>query len=253
MIVAAHQPHYLPWLGYLDKLSKADVFVVMDDLQYEAQNFQNRQRVKLNNGVSWLTVPLEKGAQADRICDKRIAHGGSAREHWQRRTWLTLVTHYGKAPHWAAYADELHDLYTRRWERLVELDLHVLGLARRWLGITGPVLQSSSLGLVGHKTDRIIDLCRKVGARVYLSGRGGSTEYLDVEALRRAGIAVRWQRFEHPRYPQRYPQLGFVPGLAFLDLVLNCGPASRDILRGPAGRDILRGVSVPAAIAGGAP
>ena len=57
MILAAHQPHYLPWLGYLDKMAKADVFVVMDDLQYERENFQNRQKLKLNNGPAWISVP----------------------------------------------------------------------------------------------------------------------------------------------------------------------------------------------------
>lgn len=234
MIVAAHQPSYLPWLGYLDKMAKADVFVVMDDLQYEAQNFQNRQRVKLNSGAAWLTVPLERGNQGDRICDKRIANAGNPKQHWQRCQWATLRTHYGKAPHWARYAAELEEVYTRPWQRLVDLDLHLLDLARGWLAITGPVLQSSSLGLEGHKTDRIIDLCRKVGAKVYLSGSGGSTDYLDADALRRAGIAVMWQHFAHPSYPQRYPQLGFVPNLAFLDLLFNCGPDSRQVLRGGA-------------------
>ena len=107
MIVAAHQPHYMPWLGYLDKLAKADLFVVMDDLQYEAQNYQNRQRLKLANGVQWLTVPLERGSQTDRICDKRIDNRGSQRQHWQRRTWLTIELNYRRAPYWERYADEL--------------------------------------------------------------------------------------------------------------------------------------------------
>jgi hypothetical protein len=228
--VAAHQPSYLPWLGYLDKLARADLFVVMDDMQYEARNFQNRNRIKLNNGVHWLTVPLHRGAQSERILDKRIDNGGSARQHWQRRTWLTLQHHYGRAPHFARYADELAEVYARRWERLIDLDLHMLELARRWFGISGPVLRSSTLGLEGSKTDRIIDLCRKVGARAYLSGGGASCDYLDVEGLRKAGITVFWQRFAHPSYPQRYPGLGFVPRLAFLDLLFNCGPESRDIL-----------------------
>jgi len=230
VILAAHQPSYLPWLGYLDKMAKADVFVVMDDLQYEAQNFQNRNKLKLNNGPAWVTVPLVKGAQTDRICDKRVNNDQSDKEHWQRKTWLTIKTHYGRAPHFARYADELEALYARRWERLVDVDLHVLELARRWFGITVPVLHSSSLELVGQKTERIVDMCKKVGAKVYLSGRGGSTGYLDVELLRREGITVMWQQFAHPTYPQRYPDQGFVPYLAFLDLLLNCGPDSRDIL-----------------------
>ena len=230
MILAAHQPSYLPWLGYLDKMAKADVFVVMDDLQYEAQNFQNRNRIKRNDGAGWLTVPLERGAQTDRICDKRIRNQPGSREHWARKHWTAIQIHYRRAPYFDHYADELEAMYAARWERLVDLDLHVLGLARRWLDIKVPCLKSSSLELVGHKTDRIIDMCRKVGARVYLSGRGGSTSYLDVEALRRAGISVAWQTFQHPVYPQRYPALGFVSHLAFLDLLFHCGPASRVVL-----------------------
>lgn len=230
MILAAHQPSYLPWLGYLDKMAKADVFVVMDDLQYEAQNYQNRNRIKRNDGAAWLTVPLERGAQTDRICDKVIQNHASAREHWQRKTWRTIGIHYGPTQHFARYRDELHEVFARTWEKLVDVDLHVLELARRWFDITVPVVRSSSLGLAGQKTERIIDMCRKVGATSYLSGRGGSTTYLDVELMKRAGIDVLWQHFDHPTYPQRYPALGFVPQLAFLDLVLNCGPESRSIL-----------------------
>ncbi|HTR54208.1 MAG TPA: WbqC family protein [Kofleriaceae bacterium] len=230
MIVAAHQPHYLPWLGYLDKLAKADLFVVMDDLQYEAQNFQNRQRMKLAAGAAWLTVPLHHGAQAERICDKRIDNGGGLRHHWQIRHWRTLAVHYGRAPYFATYAPELRELYTRPWASLVELDLHVLELARSWLAIRTPIVRASALGLRGAKTERLIDLCRTVGAHAYLTGSGGSAGYLDAERMGRAGIGVIWQQFDHPRHAQRYPERGFASHLGFLDLVLNCGPRARDIL-----------------------
>jgi hypothetical protein len=230
MIVAAHQPHYMPWLGYLDKLAKADLFVIMDDLQYEAQNFQNRQRLKLANGAQWVTVPLERGAQTDQIRDKRIDNTGSKRQHWQRRTWLTLEFNYRRSPYWRHYADELRAVYAHPWVSLLELDMKMLELARRWLCIDTPVIRASGLRLKGQKTDRLIDLCRKVDARCYLSGGGGSTGYLDVEMFGRAGIGVVWQHFNHPRYEQRYTESGFVSHLGFLDLLLNCGPASRDIL-----------------------
>jgi len=231
VIVAAHQPHYLPWLGYLDKLARADVFVVMDDLQYEAQNFQNRQRLKLNDGPHWMTVPLEHGAQFERICDRRIDNSGrGGRHHWQIKTWRTLLVHYARAPHFDRYADALEDVFVRRWSYLVDLDLHMLDLARTWFGITRPIVRASSLGLRGAKTARIIDFCDKLGAKVYLSGRGGSTGYLDTGAMARAGIALAWQQFRHPTYPQRYPHLGFVSHLGFLDLLLNCGPDARAML-----------------------
>ncbi len=241
MIVAAHQPAYLPWLGYLDKLAKADLFVVMDDLQYEAQNFQNRNRVKLDRGPHWLTVPLLRGAQTDCVMDKRIDNTGcGGRHHWQRRTWRTLEIHYGRAPHFARYAPALEDTFRRRWDWLVELDLHILDLARGWFGITRPIVRASSLGLGGAKTARIRAMCEAVGAHAYLSGRGGSTGYLDTGELARAGITTLWQHFTHPQYPQRYAGLGFASHLAFLDLLFNCGPDATAILWG-SGRALTAG------------
>jgi hypothetical protein len=230
VIVAAHQPHYLPWLGYLAKVAACDLFVVMDDLQYEAQNFQNRNRVKINHGAHWLTVPLEHGPREQRICDKRIDDRGHGRHHWQRRSWQTLRIHYGGAPFFARYEAVLHDVYARPWRRLVELDLHLLALHLDWFAIRTPVLLASSLGLDGHQSERIASLCRAVGATTYLSGGGGSRRYLDVARLERAGVRVAWQSFHHPIYPQRYPQRGFVPRLAALDLLLNRGPGARSVL-----------------------
>lgn len=232
MIVAAHQPHYLPWLGYLDKIARADLFVVMDDLQFENQNFQNRQRIKLATGAAWLTVPVHRGSQHDRICEKTIISSANPRHHWQHRHWETLRNNYSHAPYFATYADELHDVYTRRWENLIDLDRHVLSLALRWLDIRTPILSSSQLMLTGAKTDRLIDMCTKLRATHYYTGSGGSTDYLDVDQLARAGVTVEWQHFQHPRYPQRHPRAGFVSHLGFIDLVLNCGPQSRELLLG---------------------
>src|SRR5262245_50290270 len=124
----------------------------MDDLQYESQNFQNRNRVKLNHGPHWLSVPLLAGPRADRVIDKRIDNAGrGSRHHWQRRTWRTLEVHYGPSPFWALYAPALEDVFVRRWDWLLDLDLHMLDLARLWLGITKPIVRSSSLGLRGVK------------------------------------------------------------------------------------------------------
>jgi hypothetical protein len=245
MIVAAHQPHYLPWLGYLAKLASCELFVVMDDLQYEAQNFQNRNRIKVNNGAAWLTVPLVRGAQNERIRDKVIHDRQSAKEHWQRRSWETLCVHYGACRWFGHYARELQEVYTRRWRTLLELQLHLLELHRGWFGLRTPVLLASSLGLSGARTTRILDLCRAVGADVYLSGSGASTAYLDTELLASAEVRVAWQQYHHPAYPQRYPGLGFVPRLAAIDLLLNCGPRSCDILL--AGIETERRIGVTAA------
>jgi hypothetical protein len=239
MIVAAHQPHFLPWLGYLHKIASADLFVVMDDLQFEAQNFQNRNRVKVNNGTTWLTVPLVRGSQRDRICDKRIADPANPKEDWRRRGWLTLTTHYAKAPHFRDYAPELEETFARTYGSLLELDLHLLRLFMAWMEIKTPVVLASTLSLEGQKTARIVQMCQRVGASTYLSGSGGSIGYLELDAFERAGIKLIFQEFVHPVYEQRYPALGFTKNLAALDLLLNCGPASSRMLLGGAPRGLL--------------
>ena len=173
MIVAAHQPHYLPWLGYLDKLAKADLFVVMDDLQYEAQNFQNRQRVKLNDGAH-----VADGAARAR----RAGRSHLRQAHRQRAAAATPAL---AAPHVAHARDPLSAARrtsratptssatsTRAVGRACSSSTCTCSTSRaRWLGITTPIVRASSLGLAGQKTDRIIDMCKKVGARAYLSGR----------------------------------------------------------------------------------
>jgi hypothetical protein len=229
MILAAHQPHFLPWLGYLAKIAASDLFVVMDDLQYEAQNFQNRNRLKLNHGAQWITVPLERGPQEESIAEKRINNSGNPKEHWQRKTWQTLLIHYGSTPYFRRYQRDLEEVFTRPWFRLIDLDLHMLSLHLRWFEIKTPVLLASSLDLSGQKTDRILSLCRAVKADTYLSGKGGSRGYLDVAELARAGVRVEWHDFAHPIYRQRYG--AFVSHLGALDMLLNCGPESARVLR----------------------
>src|SRR5579864_8786440 len=113
MIVAAHQPSYLPGLAYLDKMAKSDVFVVMDDLPFEANRFLNRQRIKVSDGDGWLSVPVV--VQPDpRIAAVRIDGDIS----WRRRTWVAIETHYGSAPFFDRYADELHAVFDQPWDRL---------------------------------------------------------------------------------------------------------------------------------------
>jgi hypothetical protein len=232
MIVAAHQPAYLPWLGYLDKMAKADLFVIMDDLPFEPRNFHHRNRIKHESGAAWLTVPVLPGAtEQQRLADVLVDNGAPLDHHWQVRTWRTLVASYRRAPYFPRYVDDLRFVYTQPWRKLVDLQMYLIDLGRRWLRIRTPVIRASTLELAGDDlTDRLIDLCRKTGARAYLSGSGNATRTLDAERMGRAGLGVIWQCFDHPQYTQPYGD--FVPQLAFLDLLFNCGDASRDILFG---------------------
>jgi hypothetical protein len=231
MILAAHQPYFLPWPAYFDKIARAERFVLLDHVQYGSESFQNRNRIKIHSGAHWITVPVARHGLTERICDKQIANGTSTRDDWQRRLWRTIEESYRRAPHFASYREPLADVFHRRWTLLADLDLALIELVMRWLGIDTPLVRSTTLAVSGQKTELIGDLCRLLGADTYLSGVGGSRSYLDESLLSRAGVAVRWHNFAQPPYRQLHPAAGFVANLSVLDLLLNCGPESADLLR----------------------
>jgi WbqC-like protein family len=230
MIVAVHQPHFLPWLGYLDKMIRSDVFILLDDVQFERRNYQNRTQIRLDGQARWLTVPVLQHSQKERIVDKQIDNPSEAGARWWGPNHFQTLRHcYRHARFFELYAPRLRAMLETRWDRLIQLNQASLDFLRDVLDIQTPIVTSSELGVTGHKSELLINLCRAVGGSTYLAGMGGSRNYVDVEAFERAGIQVRWQEFRHPRYPQCGPE-PFIPGLSAIDILLNCGPRSRDLL-----------------------
>jgi hypothetical protein len=232
MIVAIHQPHFLPWLGYLDRMRQADLFILLDDVQFERRNYQNRVRIKTGQGAQWLCVPVVKGSQSDQIVDKLIHDPCTGHHRWGRRAFATLQYAYQGARHFGEFAPAIREIFETRWEKLVDLDWALTELLRDALQIRTPIVRSSELKVPGRKSELILNLCRAVAADVFLGGLGGSRGYLDEGTFAEAGIQVVWQKFTHPRYPQHPRPQEFTPGLSAIDLILNCGPDSPAILRG---------------------
>ena len=231
MIVAIHQPCYLPWLGYLQRMAQADVFVLLDHVQFERANYQNRTRILVEGEARWLTVPVVQRSQKERIVDKEIDNRLEGSRHWSRAHLGTLRHAYRAAPFANLYLPVLKDILEARWALLADLDLALLELLREAFGIRTPLVRSSELGVAGAKSDLILGICRALGAHEFLGGTGGSRAYLDAEAFRRAGIRVRWQDFRHPAYAQ-CGDAPFVPGLSAADLLLNRGSAGRHLFVG---------------------
>ena len=227
MIVAIHQPHYLPWLGYLHRMAHVDLFILLDHVQFERRNRQNRSQIRLDGEARWLTVPVAQHSQKERIIDKLVDNEDPRR--WGGIHYATLRHAYREAEHFKAYGSTLHTILEAHWERLVDLNRATLEFMREAFEIRTPLARSSELGVEGAKSDLILNLCRAVGADALLAGFGGSRQYLDPEAFARAGVRVQWHEFTHPEYPQCGAQ-PFIPGLAALDLLFNCGPASRALL-----------------------
>jgi len=227
MLVAIHQPHYLPWLGYLHRMARAQLFIVLDHVQFERGNYQNRTRVRVNGAPHWLTVPVQQRSQKERIAEKVIDNA----QPWGRQHFETLRRAYGSAGFFGMYAAPLGAIYAREWQRLADLDACTLDFLRDALDIRTPLVRSSALGVQGAKSELVLNLCKAVGASALLVGLGGSRHYLDRAAFAQAGIGLRMQDFAHPVYPQRGAQ-PFSAGLSALDLLFNCGPRSRDVLLG---------------------
>ena len=215
MRVAIHQPQYLPWLGYLDKLDRADVFVLLDTVQFKKNEWQNRNRIRTAQGWQYLTVPVlhEFPQRLDQV---RINN----QTDWRRKHVQALETHYGKAPHYGRYAPLFLELLARDWERLSLLNEAVLSALAGAFGITTPIVRASQFEAREEQTGRLVDLCKAVGADCYLAGAGGRG-YMNLEGFQAGGIAVEFQDFMSPEYAQVYRP--FVAGLSAVDLLFNCG------------------------------
>jgi hypothetical protein len=222
--VAILQPGYLPWLGFFEQLARSDVFVIYDDVQFDKHGWRNRNRIKSPAGPHWLTVPvLHSGKNLPTNAAVEIDHT----QPWARKHLGSIRQFYGRAPHLARYWPELEELLQRRWTLLIDLDLALVNLHARWLGLERPLLRSSALGIAGGQSERLLQHCLHFGATRYLSG-SAAREYLDVALFARHGIEVVWQDYVHPVYPQQHG--AFVSHLSTLDLLLNCGEQSRSIL-----------------------
>lgn len=225
MLVAIHQPHYLPWLRYFDKIARSDVFIVLDSVQFTKNGWQNRNKVKSASGPVLLTVPVHASLD-DALTGVRIRQDG----RWRKKHWKTLQQCYAKAPYFEEHAGFLEEVYGRSWERLAALNRCMLEYFVAALGIRTPLRYASELGVEGTATERLVELIRAVGGTRYYSGAFAVEEYLDQDLLVDEGIGLVLQHWEAPVYPQQHG--AFVPDLSLLDLLMNCGPRSLSVLLG---------------------
>jgi hypothetical protein len=215
MICAIHQPQYLPYLGFLDKIRGSDVFVFLDDCQFKKNEWQNRNRIRTKDGWQWLTIPVihRFGQSVNEVMINNTVN-------WRHKHLQSLITNYGKAPYFKDCLDFFEKSYEKDWERLADINLHFITHLMRAFGIERKTIRSSELNIESEATMRLVEICKRVGADTYLSGPGGKA-YLDEEKFRDVGIELVFQDFVHPEYEQQFQ--GFVPSLSSVDFLFNCG------------------------------
>jgi len=230
MILSAHQPQYLPWLGYFDKILKSDLFVFLDCVQYKKREFQNRNKIRTPQGPHWLTVPVvTKGRYTQLVHEVAVDNGTP----WAEDHWKALKANYTKAPFFNAYAPFFQKTYETHWERLSDLNIHLIRFLLQCFEIQTPLAMESEVGTENKSTDRLIELAVKLKASAYLSGVGGK-DYLEEEKFKTVGLRLAYQDFRHPTYPQLFMKSpeDFLPALSAVDLLFNHGPKAKEILRG---------------------
>ena len=221
MIVTIHQPSYLPWVPFLEKGLRSDVYVMLDNVQFEKNSETNRNRIKTAQGATWLTVPVSR--QSDTlIYEVQIRE---TQQGWRRKHRRTIEESYRKAPYFDVVAPPLFDLLDRNWESLLPLNLAVDKLFLEFGGFSGRVLSASEMEVPGTNWRKVLEICQALGADTYLSGLAGF-DYMDLPAFDEAGIKVLFQQYQHGEYPQRFPKVGFTPRLSALDLFMNLGVGS---------------------------
>jgi len=224
MIVSVHQPQFLPWRGYFDKIAKLDCFVILDTVQFKKNEYQNRNKIRTPDGWQWLTVPVAYKFPM-RIDEVPVNN----QSNWRRKHEQSLLANYKKAPHFDETMPLASTMYEREWERLTDLNTWNVVETCKALGIKTDIKYSKDFDLPEEPTGRLVELCKALGATEYLSGAGGNG-YLETETFEAEGISVAFQEYTHPTYPQR--DAAFELCMCTLDLMMNCGPESLSILAG---------------------
>ena len=219
MLVAVHQPNFLPWPGFFHKWLISDAMILLDTVQYEKNEWQNRNRIKTAQGAQWVTVPV-RYRYPQRIRDVEIAD-----QRWPRKACRGVEQAYAKAPFLADVWPHIRALLEQRWTHLAQLNTALIRCVGSMLGCRAPLYLASEMGVDEHDpSERLIALCRQLDGDGYLSGREGRN-YLDAGAFARSGIRLYFQQVEAPVYPQLHG--AFAPYLSVLDMLLNTGSDAR--------------------------
>lgn len=224
MVVTVHQPEHLPWLGFFHKAYRADCIVILDNVQFRKNYFQNRNKIRTREGWQWITVPVSRSLNT-LIKDVAI----SDEPRWKEKWWNAVYLSYKRSKFFDRYEKELRGILDASAGNLCALNVSLLNFVFKALGINARMVFASELGTEGRAGELILDICKKIKADAYFSGISGK-EYLDLDAFKSAGISVSFQEFHHPIYTQLYSP--FMPCMSAIDLIFNHGPASMNIING---------------------
>lgn len=221
--VSIHQPQYIPWVPFFDKILQSDIFVFLDNVQFQNNGIQNRNQIKGSQGPIWLTLPVKHNF-GQRICDTRITDTRVASKHLK-----SIEINYKKASCYDEVFALISEALDCKTDNLSQICCKSVIMLLDYLGYRGEIYKSSELGTEGKSNELLINICKEVNADIYISGQGGK-DYLDLESFKRSKIQVVFQNYKNQEYAQCFPKVGFCPDLSIVDLLFNKGRESLAVI-----------------------
>ena len=218
MVVAIHQPDYIPWLGLYYKIAHSDVFVYLDDAQYSNEAGHNVNKIKTPQGELKLKVPVEQHL-GDLICDVRTKD----ELKWKEKHLKTIQMNYSKSAHFDEVFPKLKEVFDAHNGTIADLNISINNMICKGFGINTKVVKSSDMDITSLREERVIDICLKLGADEYLSGNGARA-YQTEEHFISKGLKLTYLDYKPIEYKQLWnKQCGFLPYMSVLDYIFNCG------------------------------
>ena len=226
MTVVILQPGYLPWLGFFDQMYKSDRFVILDDVQYDKHSWRNRNRIKTDRGIQWLTVPVLISGKNQPIIKGVLIDN---KMNWRKKHLKGIEQNYKKSQFFKDYFYIFEETFSKEWKYLIDLDMEFIYRLNAVLGLNRKIIFASDLNIKTDKTERLITICQMLNASKYLTG-DAAKDYIDEDEFTKNNIELEFHNYSHPTYKQLYGE--FIPYLSIIDLIFNHGDESLEILTG---------------------
>ncbi len=227
MTVSIHQPNYLPWLGFFDKIAKSDIFVIFDDVQFPRgkNHFGHRNLIKTNSGSKWLTVPLLNKSDFKKFNEIEINYNG-----WNVEQLRLIDVFYKNTQYYTDYCYDLKELLHVKYNSLSAMNTELIKYFMKCLNINTQIIYSSEIcpeNIFG--SNKILHILKALSATTYITGSGpGSMRYIKEDDFKENNINLIWQHYNHPSYTQQFNE--FVPYMSIIDLLFNEGQNSKNII-----------------------
>tara|TARA_Y100001935_G_C17309084_1_gene514490 strand:+ start:4616 stop:5296 length:681 start_codon:yes stop_codon:yes gene_type:complete len=216
MIVSIHQPQYLPWLPYFSKIASSDIFVFLDEVQFQKNGIQNRNQLKNTQGKFWLTVPVSVKL------GENINEINSIDSGWRKKHIKSIENNYSRSKNFNFFSDHIKDIILNHDPSIKNLNISLIKIiCQKYFGLNTKFVMQSELDVRGNGSDLILNICKTLNAQKYISGPGGKN-YINGDKFLEKNILIKYMENKLPSYyPQQHVRAGFFNDLSALDFILN--------------------------------